>query len=87
MSVNKVLSEGMYVKEEESQQLDLFTDFEEEQQRKKEHEKALDDEKHLQQAMHDIKKKFGKNALLKGTSLQDGATAQQRNRQIGGHKA
>ena len=87
MSVNKVVSEGMYVKEEESQQLDLFTDFEEEQQRKKEHEKALDDEKHLQQAMLDIKKKFGKNALLKGTSLQDGATAQQRNRQIGGHKA
>lgn len=87
MSVNKVVSEGMYVKVEESQQLDLFTDFEEEQQRKKEHEKALDDEKHLQQAMLDIKKKFGKNALLKGTSLQDGATAQQRNRQIGGHKA
>lgn len=87
MSVNKVVSEGLYEKKEESQQLDLFTDFEAEQQKNQEREKALEEEKQLQQAMLDIKKKFGKNALLKGTSLQEGATAQQRNRQIGGHKA
>ena len=35
----------------------------------------------------DIKKKFGKNAILKGMNLLDGATAKERNQQIGGHKA
>jgi len=37
--------------------------------------------------MLSVKKKYGKNAILKGTSLQEGATAMERNRQIGGHKA
>ena len=41
----------------------------------------------MQQAMLDIKKKFGKNAILKGMSLEEGATAMERNKQIGGHKA
>jgi len=34
-----------------------------------------------------IKKRFGKNAILKGLNLEDGATARERNNQIGGHKA
>ena len=41
----------------------------------------------MQQAVLDIKKKFGKNAILKGTNLEEGATTIDRNRQIGGHKA
>ena len=41
----------------------------------------------MQRAMLDIKKKFGKNAILKGMNLQEGATAKGRNEQIGGHKA
>ena len=41
----------------------------------------------MQHAMLDIKKRFGKNAILKGTDLQEGATARDRNAQIGGHKA
>ena len=41
----------------------------------------------MQQAMLQIKKKFGKNAILKGMNLLDGATAKERNEQIGGHKA
>ncbi len=41
----------------------------------------------MQQAMLEIKKKFGKNAILKGMNLQEGATAKDRNQQIGGHKA
>jgi len=41
----------------------------------------------MQQAMVDIRKKFGKNAILKGMNLEEGATARERNRQIGGHKA
>lgn len=48
---------------------------------------ALEREKRQQQAVLSIKKKFGKNAILKGLSLQEGATARDRNAQIGGHKA
>ena len=44
-------------------------------------------ERKLQQAMLEIKKKYGKNAILKGTNLIEGATAMERNNQIGGHKA
>ena len=43
--------------------------------------------KQVQEAMLKIKKRFGKNAILKGTNLQEGATAKERNAQIGGHKA
>ena len=48
---------------------------------------ALEKEKRMQKAVIDIKKKFGKNAILKGMNLEEGATAKDRNRQIGGHKA
>ncbi len=41
----------------------------------------------MQQAMLEIKKKYGKNAILKGMNLEEGATTVDRNRQIGGHKA
>lgn len=44
-------------------------------------------EKRMQHAVIDIKKKFGKNAILKGMNLEEGATARDRNRQIGGHRA
>ena len=47
----------------------------------------LEREKKMQKAMLDIKKKYGKNAVLKGTNLQEGATMQERNNQIGGHHA
>lgn len=50
-------------------------------------EDALEKEKQVQEAMLKIKKRFGKNAILKGTNLQEGATAKERNTQIGGHKA
>ena len=50
-------------------------------------EKELERERRRQQAMLAIKKKFGKNAIIKGMDLQEGATAMERNAQIGGHKA
>ena len=50
-------------------------------------EEALEKEKRLQQAMLSIKKRYGKNAILHGTSYQEGATGRDRNKQIGGHKA
>ena len=44
-------------------------------------------ERNVQKALLDIKNKYGKNAVLKGMNLEEGATAKERNRQIGGHKA
>ena len=67
-------------------QLDLFADPEEEQ-RKQAASESLRREKRRQQALLAIKKKYGKNAIVKGMNLEEGATAMDRNRQIGGHKA
>lgn len=69
------------------QQLDLFTDYAAEEEQEKQEALRLDRERKLQEATITIKKKFGKNAILKGMSLQEGATAKNRNGQIGGHKA
>ena len=69
------------------EQLDLFTDYDAEQRRREREAAELERERKVQRAMLDIKKRFGKNAILKGMNLQEGATAKDRNRQIGGHKA
>lgn len=57
------------------------------EQKKKEEEDELAREKKLQKTMLEIKKKHGKNAILKGMNLEEGATTLDRNKQIGGHKA
>lgn len=87
VTANYVVSEGSVPKEPEFQQLDLFTDYEAEQKKQEAEEAALAREKQMQQAMLAIKKKFGKNAILKGINYQEGATGKDRNKQIGGHKA
>ncbi len=69
------------------EQLDLFTDYEALEKKRQQEEKILEKEKRMQQAVLDIKKKYGKNAILKGMNLEEGATAKDRNSQIGGHKA
>ena len=61
---------------ESYEQFDIFTNS-----------KDLEKEKKMQQAMISIKKRFGKNAIIKGTNLEEGATMRDRHRQIGGHKA
>ena len=71
----------------EGEQLNLFDDAAQKAQEKEAEDKALNKEKNLQHTMIDIQKKFGKNAILKGMNLEEGATAIERNRQIGGHKA
>ena len=68
-------------------QLDLFTDYEALKKAKEEEERRNATERKMQETLISIKKKFGKNAILKGTSFEDGATAKERNQQIGGHKA
>lgn len=75
------------VKEKMPEQLDLFTDYENIEKKRQREEEILEKEKRMQQAVLDIKKKYGKNAILKGMNLEEGATAKDRNSQIGGHKA
>lgn len=87
ISANHVVPEQSVKNEPQVEQLDLFTNYEElEKQREKENA-DLEREKKMQQAVLSIKKKFGKNSILKGMNLQEGATAKDRNQQIGGHKA
>ena len=68
-------------------QLDLFTDYAALEREREEEKNRLAKERKLQEAVLAAKKKYGKNAILKGTNLQEGATTIERNRQIGGHKA
>ena len=67
--------------------MDLFTDYEEEERRERQEEEALKREHDRQRSVVNIQKKFGKNALLKGMNLEEGATMKDRNGQVGGHKA
>ncbi len=77
LSIRRIsLTANRVVKDEGYAQMDLFSDPEKDEKEKK-----------LQQAVLSIKKKYGKNAVLRGTDLQEGATAKERNSQIGGHKA
>ena len=87
ITANRLVDESSVKKEEVYEQLDLFTDYEAQRKKQEEEEAALDREKRMQEAMLSIKKKFGKSAVLKGMNLQKGATARDRNEQIGGHKA
>ena len=70
-----------------SEQLNLFSDPAEEEKARQQRRARLDREQKAQQAMLDIRKKFGGNAIIKGMDLKEGATAKERNEQIGGHKA
>lgn len=84
---NKLVDEHSVKNANKYEQLDLFTDYEIlKKQREKENAES-EREKRMQNTILDIKKKFGKNAILKGMNLQEGATAKDRNNQIGGHKA
>ncbi len=84
---NHIVKEGTAATEPEYEQLDLFTDYAARQEQSEKEKEEMQREKQMQHAMLDIKKKYGKNAILKGMNLQEGATMQDRNRQIGGHKA
>ena len=88
ITADNVVSEAAAARENTTfEQLDLFTDYEALQAEKDREQTEIAREKKLQQTMLTIKKRFGKNAILKGMNLEEGATAKDRNRQIGGHKA
>jgi len=69
-----------------AEQLDLFTDYSAQAAQKAAEAEALAREKRRQKAILEIKKRFGKNAILKGMNLEEGATAKDRNQRIGGHR-
>ena len=87
VAANHLIEETQAIVEEKFEQMDLFTDYAALERKKKEEEERLSKERRLQEAMLSVKKKYGKNAILKGMNLQEGATTIERNRQIGGHKA
>lgn len=89
VTANRLIDEGEAKESVENsfEQLTLFTDYEAEQKKKEEEKSVLLKERKLQEAMLAVKKRYGKNAMLKGMNLQEGAMTMERNNQIGGHKA
>ena len=82
ITANNVTNEAQAEKDEICEQIDLFTNYTEKNIK---HEKELKERK-LQRSILNIKKKYGKNAILKGMNFEDGGTTIERNEQIGGHK-
>ena len=87
LTTNHVIDESLASRQQPPQQFDLFTDYEALEQQRQAEAEARDKERRLQEARLQIKKRFGKNAILKGLNFEEGATARDRNQQIGGHKA
>lgn len=87
MSANRVVDESVLKDKEVVHQLDLFTDYETFEEQEENQKIDLEKEKNLQRATLALKKKYGKNAVLKGMNFEEGSTAKERNETIGGHKA
>ena len=85
ISANKLLDEAEAARQRPAEQLDLFTDYVAREEQEQVAEAAHARERKLQEAMLDIKKRYGRNAILKGMDLEEGATARERNQTIGGH--
>ena len=83
VTANHLLAEQDVIRQATDMQLDLFSDRQAEMVR----QAARERERRMQQALVAIRKRYGKNAVLKGMSYGEGATARERNGQIGGHRA
>ena len=83
LNANHILKEGQAEKSQPYEQIDFFGDMEVRTAQKAVRQR----EKNRQKAILHLQKRYGKNAVLKGMNLWEGATAVERNRQIGGHKA
>ncbi len=87
IAANHLLPESSVKEKISYEQMDLFTDYRKLTKEQEREKIELQKERSLQETMIEIKSRYGKNAVLKGASLQEGATARERNKQIGGHKA
>lgn len=87
LTTNHVINEKQAKIKATSVELDLFTENEQNDRETQEENNRLKKERRIQKTLLEIKKKYGKNTILKGLNFKDGATARLRNNQIGGHKA
>ncbi len=87
VAANHVIREKAAAQKPVFEQLELFADYEKREREHSAEENARAQEKRLQQAILTIKKKYGKNAILKGMNFEEGATTIERNKQVGGHRA
>ncbi len=87
IAATHVLPEQQAGKKKAMCELSLFSDPEKEMEEKRRQQQSLAQERRRQEAVLSIRKKFGKNAIVKGTSFEEKATGRLRNAQIGGHKA
>lgn len=87
LSINHLIHENKLNKQKYVVQPDLFSDYKAIRQEKEEQERILIKERHQQEALLHLRKKFGKNVVLRGLNYAEGATQKERNKQIGGHKA
>lgn len=83
---DNVISEDM-LDENVPEQVSFFVDYKEREKKQEKENLQLKKERQQQKAIIEIKKKFGKNAVLKGMNFEEGATTKERNQQVGGHKA
>ena len=79
--------QGVLKDKEIVHQLDIFTDYKTFEEQEEKQKIDLEKERNLQRATLALKKKYGKNAVLKGMNFEEGSTAKERNGTIGGHKA
>ena len=86
LTVNNVKGKELVRANDSFEQLDLFTDYSELETAGEIAKERLHRENKMQQAILNIKKKYGNNSIIKGMSLEEDATAKERNTQIGGHK-
>jgi len=87
LEANHLLSEADAPVRHAIEQLDFFTDYDALSEQRKSEAIALERERRIQEVSLSIKKKYGKNAILKGMNFEEGATARDRNNSIGGHHA
>ncbi|MBQ3416645.1 MAG: DNA methylase [Ruminococcus sp.] len=87
VAANHIIDEHSEKAKALPEQLDLFSDISSQAKHLEEKENSLYKERQVQEALISIKTRFGKNGILKGMNLEEGATARERNAQIGGHKA
>lgn len=87
LTANNVIDETASASAQSEQQLNLFTDYDIIARQKRQRQQTIEKERRVMKTALEVKQRFGKNALLRGLSLDEGATLRERNQQIGGHKA
>ncbi|MBQ4427883.1 MAG: DNA methylase [Oscillospiraceae bacterium] len=87
VAVTHLLQQEEIKRDDTPEQLDLFTDYEDLERQRQAEEAELERERRMQHALLTIRDRFGKNAIVKGLNMQEGATAMERNKQVGGHRA